>query len=148
MQYFTPAEFREWYSDMSPRLLTLLDVLRFTLGRDKTVVISPHKDALGRRMGPNELSSHNIDVHGQVLAADFFCPWIKSQDEVRHVFNRMRELGFTGIGVYADTQFNGKFCPMFHGDVRTTHKMGSPATWGRIGGKKGYSINQAIGACF
>jgi hypothetical protein len=94
------------------------------------------------------MSSHNIDVHGEVLAADFFCPWIKSQDEVRHVFNRMRELGFTGIGVYADTQFNGNFCPMFHGDVRTTHKMGSPATWGRIAGKKGYSINQAIGACF
>lgn len=131
---------------MSPRLLTLLDVLRFTL--NKPIVISPHKDALGRRLGPNEMSSHNIDVHGEVLAADFFCPWIRHQDEVRHVFNRMRELGFTGIGVYADTQYKGKFCPMFHGDVRTTHKMGSPATWGRIAGKKGYSINQAIGACF
>jgi len=145
MQNFEPKEFREWHSLMSIRLLTMMDILRFTLG--KTIVISPHKDALGRRMGPTELSSHNIDVHGEVLAADFFCPWIKSQDEVRHVFNRMRELGFTGIGVYADTQFNGKFCPMFHGDVRTTHKMVSPATWGRVNGVKGKSINEAIGSC-
>ena len=144
MQYFTPAEFREWYSLMSPRLLTLLDVLRFTL--NKPIVISPNKDALGRRLGPNEMSCHNIDVHGEVLAADFFCPWIRHEDEVRHVFNTMRDLGFTGIGVYADTQYGGKFCPMFHGDVRPTEKMGIPATWGRVKGKY-VSINEAIGSC-
>lgn len=145
MQYFTRAEFREWYDDMSPRLLTLLDVLRFTL--NKPITISPHKDALGRRLGPQSQSCHNVDVWGEVLAADFFCPWIRHQDEVRHVFNRMRELGFTGIGVYADTQYKGKFCPMFHGDVRTSEKMGSPATWGRVAGKY-VSVNEAIGACF
>lgn len=148
MQYFNPSEFREWHQDMSPRLLTLMDVLRHMLGRDKIFVISPDKDALGRRMGSNEMSSHNIDVHGQVLALDGFFPWIKSQDELRHVFNLAREIGFTGIGIYADTYYKGKKMPMFHLDCRTTHKMGSPATWGRIGGKKGYSINQAIGACF
>lgn len=147
MQYFKPAEFREWYNDMSPRLLTLLDVLRFTLGRDKKIVISPHKDALGRRLGPTSQSLHNVDVWGEVMAADFFCPWIRYEDEVRHVFNRMRELGFTGVGVYADTQFNGKPLPMFHGDVRPTEKMGAPATWGRVAGQY-VSVNQAIGACF
>lgn len=146
MQYFTPSEFREWYQLMSPRLLTLMDVLRFTL--NKPIVISPHKDALGRKLGPQSQSCHNVDVWGEVLACDFFCPWINGQDQVRHVFNLMRELGFTGIGVYADTQLNGKFCPMFHGDVRPTEKMGSPATWGRIAGVKGHTINAAIGACF
>jgi len=144
MQYFTPAEFREWYSDMSPRLLTLLDVLRFTLG--KSIVISPVDGALGRKKGPSDLSCHNIDVWGEVLAVDLFCPWIKSEDEVRHVFNRMRELGFTGIGVYSDTKFGGKPMPMFHGDVRPTEKMGHPATWGRVAGKY-TTINEAIGSC-
>lgn len=143
MQYFTPIEFREWYQYMSPRLLTLLDVLRFTLGRDKKIIISPHKDALGRKLGPQSQSCHNVDVWGEVMAADFFCPWIRHQDEVRHVFNRMRELGFTGIGVYADTKPN----VMFHGDVRPTEKMGAPATWGRVDGQY-TSVNEAIGACF
>lgn len=140
-QYFQPSEFREWYQDMSPRLLTLMDVLRFTLG--KAIVISPHKDALGRKLGPQSLSCHNVDVWGEVMAADFFCPWIRHQDEVRHVFNRMREIGFTGIGVYADTKPN----VMFHGDVRPTEKMGAPATWGRVAGQY-TSVNEAIGACF
>lgn len=145
MQYFTPSEFREWYSDMSPRLLTLLDVLRFTLG--KSIVISPHKDALGRRMGSNKESCHNIDFWGEVLAIDGFCPWIKHEGEVRWVFNRSRELGFTGIGIYADTTYKGKKMPMFHWDTRPTEKMGSPATWGRVDGQY-TSVNEAIGACF
>lgn len=140
MQYFSPAEFREWYSLMSPRLLTLLDVLRFTL--NKPIVISTHPDALGRKLGPQSQSCHNVDVWGEVLAVDFFCPWINGQDQVRHIFNLMRELGFTGIGVYADT----KPSVMFHGDVRPTEKMGHPATWGRVAGKY-VSINEAIGAC-
>ena len=139
MQYFTPSEFREWYSDMSPRLLTLLDVLRFTLG--KPIVISPNKDALGRRLGQQAQSCHNVDVWGEVLACDFFVSNMQSEDEVRHVFNTMRDIGFTGIGVYADT----KPSAMFHGDVRPTEKMGQPATWGRVKGKY-VSINEAIGA--
>jgi hypothetical protein len=125
---------------MSPRLLTLLDVLRFTLG--KPIVISTHKDALGRKLGPTSQSCHNVDVWGEVLAADFFCPWMNGQDQVRHVFNTMRDLGFTGIGVYADT----KPGVMFHGDVRTSAIMGQPATWGRVNGKY-VSINEAIGSC-
>tara|TARA_R110000868_G_scaffold127605_2_gene335407 strand:- start:3164 stop:3607 length:444 start_codon:yes stop_codon:yes gene_type:complete len=144
MQYFEPSEFREWYTQMSPRLLTLLDVLRFTIG--KSIIISPDKDALGRHLGPTEMSCHNVDVHGEVLAVDFFCPWINGEDQVRHIFNTMRGLGFTGIGVYADTHYGGKPCPMFHGDVRPTEKMGSPATWGRVNGKY-VSINEAIGSC-
>lgn len=145
MQYFTPAEFREWYQLMSPRLLTLLDVLRFTLGKE--IVVSPHEDALGRKLGPQAKSCHNIEYWGEVLAIDGFCPWIRHEDEVRWVFNRSRELGFTGIGVYADTTYKGKKMPMFHWDVRPTEKMGSPALWGRVAGKR-TTINEAIGACF
>ena len=32
-QYFTQEEFRDWAEDMSPRLITMLDVLRFRFGR-------------------------------------------------------------------------------------------------------------------
>ena len=31
-QHFSQEEFREWAEDMSPRLITMLDVLRFRLG--------------------------------------------------------------------------------------------------------------------
>ena len=139
MQNFEPKEFREWHNQMSPRLLTLMDVLRFTL--DQKIIISPHKDALGRRLGPTSQSCHNVDVWGEVLACDFFVPWAQDETQVRHVYCVMRDLGFTGIGVYADT----KPPVMFHGDVRPTEKMGQPATWGRVAGKY-VSINEAIGA--
>ena len=33
-QYFAQEEFREWAEDMSPRLVTMLDVLRFSLGSE------------------------------------------------------------------------------------------------------------------
>ena len=65
-QYFTPEEFREWSDDMSPRLVTMLDVLRFRLG--SAIEISGSKYALGRNLGRDDLSEHNIDHWGEVLA--------------------------------------------------------------------------------
>ena len=32
-QHFSQEEFREWAEEMSPRLVTMLDVLRFRFGR-------------------------------------------------------------------------------------------------------------------
>ena len=41
-QHFSAEEFREWADDMSPRLVTMLDVLRFRLGRpDEFVGLFP-----------------------------------------------------------------------------------------------------------
>jgi hypothetical protein len=44
-QYFSQEEFREWADDMSPRLLTMLDVLRFRFGRP--IAISARDYAYG-----------------------------------------------------------------------------------------------------
>ena len=41
-QYFTQEEFREWAEDMSPRLVTMLDVLRFRLGRPIAISASDY----------------------------------------------------------------------------------------------------------
>ena len=69
-QYFSQEEFREWSDDMSPRLVTMLDVLRFRLGRP--IETSESEYALGRNLGRNELSEHNVDEWGEVLAVDCF----------------------------------------------------------------------------
>lgn len=132
-QHFTTEEFRDWSDDMSPRLVTMLDVLRFQIG--SAIVISPHPDSLGRELGPNDQSAHNIDLWGEVLAADWFVPHVTTRAAVEDIVDRMRKIGFTGIGVYTDTVYLGKPLPMFHSDVRPTEDMGAPATWGRVDGK-------------
>lgn len=130
---FSPDEFRQWSDDMSPRLVTLMDVLRFRIG--SPIVISPHPDSLGRELGRNAESAHNIDHWGEVLAADFFVPHITTRGAAEDVIRAMESLGFTGIGLYTDTVYGGEPLPMFHGDVRPTRDMGAPATWGRVNRK-------------
>lgn len=135
LQYFSEPEFREWWSLMSLRLLVLFDVLRHQLGS----IIEPslHEKALGRNLGPEAQSAHNVDVWGEVLAMDFFVSGVYFRAQAEEVVDRMRKLGFTGIGVYTGTRNNrGELQVMFHGDVRPTRKMGDPAVWGRINGKK------------
>jgi len=63
-QYFSPEEFREWSDDMSPRLITMLDVLRFRLG--SAIEISGSDYALGRNLGRGKMSEHNIDEWGKI----------------------------------------------------------------------------------
>jgi len=48
-QHFTQKEFRNWAEDISPRLITMLDVLRFRFGRP--IAISASDYALGRNLG-------------------------------------------------------------------------------------------------
>ena len=69
-QHFSQEEFREWAEDMSPRLITMLDVLRFRLG--SAIEISGSEYALGRNLGVGKMSEHNIDHWGEVLAVDCF----------------------------------------------------------------------------
>lgn len=140
-QHFELAEFRQWGDQMSARQVTLLDVLRFRLGRP--VIISPHPDALGRNMGLESESAHNVDRWGKVLATDAFIPGVHYREQAESVIDEARAIGFTGIGLYTDTQYGGKKMPMFHFDCRPTRKMGAPATWGRVS-RKYVSINQAL----
>ena len=130
-QHFSAEEFREWSDDMSPRLVTMLDVLRFRLG--SPIGISASEYALGRELGRNDLSEHNVDHWQEVLAADCFISGIYNRAQAEAVVYEATSIGFTGIGVYSDTTNNqGEEQVMFHLGVRPTEMMGSPATWGRV----------------
>ena len=133
-QHFTQEEFREWSDDMSPRLVTMLDVLRFRLGRP--IAISASEYALGRNLGRGQMSEHNIDEWGEVLAVDCFVSGVYNRAQAEAVVYEAEGIGFTGIGVYSDTHNNqGDDQVMFHLGVRPNEDMGSPATWGRVNGE-------------
>ena len=130
-QHFSAEEFRDWADDMSPRLVTMLDVLRFKLG--SPIAVSASEYALGRNLGRNELSEHNIDEWGEVLAVDCFVSGVYNRAQAEAVVYEAEGIGFTGIGVYSDTRNNqGQEQVMFHLGVRPNEFMGSPATWGRV----------------
>ena len=130
-QHFDAEEFREWSDDMSARLVTMLDVLRFKLG--SPIEISASEYALGRNLGVGKMSEHNIDHWGEVLAVDCFISGVCNRAQVEAVVYEATGIGFTGIGVYSDTHNNsGEEQVMFHLGVRPNEMMGSPATWGRV----------------
>ena len=130
-QHFSSEEFREWADDMSPRLVTMLDVLRFHIGRP--IEISKSSYALGREQGRDQMSEHNIDRWGEVLAVDCFVTGVYRRAQAEAVAHEAEAIGFTGIGVYSDTHNNyGEEQVMFHLGVRPNELMGAPATWGRV----------------
>ena len=130
-QHFNQEEFREWSDDMSARLVTMLDVLRFRLG--SAIAVSASEYALGRNLGRGKMSEHNIDHWGEVLAVDCFIGGVYNRAQAEAVVYEATGIGFTGIGVYSDTRNNqGQEQVMFHLGVRPTEMMGSPATWGRV----------------
>jgi len=133
-QYFSQEEFREWSDDMSARLVTMLDVLRFRLG--SAIAVSASEYALGRELGRGKMSEHNIDHWGEVLAVDCFVSGVYNRAQAEAVVYEAEQIGFTGIGVYSDTHNNqGDDQVMFHLGVRPNEDMGAPATWGRVAGK-------------
>ena len=130
-QHFDAEEFREWSDDMSARLVTMLDVLRFKLG--SPIEISASEYALGRELGVGKMSEHNVDEWDEVLAVDCFISGIYNRAQAEEVAREAKAIGFTGIGVYSDTHNNyGEDQVMFHLGVRPNELMGSPATWGRV----------------
>jgi len=133
-QHFDAEEFREWSDDMSARLVTMLDVLRFKLG--SPIAVSASEYALGRELGRGKMSEHNVDHWGEVLAADCFISGVYNRAQAEAVVYEATGIGFTGIGVYSDTHNNrGEEQVMFHLGVRPNELMGSPATWGRVDGE-------------
>ena len=130
-QHFTQEEFRDWAEDMSPRLVTMLDVLRFRLG--SPIEVSASNYALGRNLGRGKMSEHNVDEWGEVLAVDCFISGVYNRAQAEAVAREAEAIGFTGIGVYSDTRNNqGEEQVMFHFGVRPNELMGAPATWGRV----------------
>lgn len=98
MQYFRPEEFHGWYADLGEGLKTKLDAFRSLWGR--AVIVSPHPKAVGRHLGPDNTSKHNIDYWEEVLAVDVMPTGVRGQDDMEHAAACAVEAGFTGIGVY------------------------------------------------
>ena len=117
---------------MSPRLLTMLDVLRFRLG--SAINISKAKGSIGRQDDTD--SEHNVSKWGEVLAVDCFVSGVYGQEQIWAVVEEATRVGFTGIGIYPEWCNNEgvKQCG-FHLGVRPTRKMGTPATWGYMDGE-------------
>lgn len=134
LDHFTPEEFGQWWGRMSPELLRKLDAFRDRWGAP--VVISPAQGGLGRHQGPDGTSQHNVDRWGQVRAVDVFPKvpagaagyrYMTKQADRRRAFEIAQAVGFTGIGLYTDTQPGN----MLHVDVRPGPTV---ATWSRVSG--------------
>jgi len=129
LRYFPKEEYREWADDMSPLLVFLVDRFREEWG--DIVEVSPHPDALGRNLTLDNLSQHNFRLYGVVNAGDYFPKGMNTPEDRARAFKIAKKLGFTGIGIYADTTPSN----MIHLDVRNTRIVGNPATWSRIDGE-------------
>ncbi len=130
LRHFRPEEFRCWWPRMDPRLLERLDEFRHRLR--VPVMISPANGALGRHLGMNSRSRHNVDMWGSVMAADVMLPRgpiLGSHAMGEQVVRKAVETGFGGIGIYLDWQPY----PGMHLDIRPLKPDGSPATWTRVG---------------
>ncbi|WP_299203295.1 hypothetical protein [uncultured Amphritea sp.] len=124
---FKRSEFREWADDMALGQLLALD--RFAKLWGAAVTVSGNAAALGRHMGPNELSQHNIDRWGEVRAVDVF-PEGLTRENAKIARDLAKQSGFSGIGVYLDTSR-----PMMHLDTRPDRTPDNPAQWSRIEGE-------------
>ena len=133
LYYFRPHEFgptdhreEDWWPHMDLRLLVLNDLFRQQWGQ--RVRISRNAHALGRRLGPDNESSHNYDRLGKVLANDVFPEGINTREDAEYAVALAKELGFTGIGIYPDWRGG---CGL-HLDTRRCREPGNPALWGAI----------------
>ena len=134
LRHFTESEFRSWGNLIDEDLLLMVDEFRHQWGSPTRV--SPVNGAIGRHMGPEAKSQHNIDRWGKVKAIDLM-PMVKlsggaltgmTLHEMNLAYQIAKKIGFTGIGIYPDW----KPVPGIHLDNRADRESGSPATWAGI----------------
>lgn len=131
LKYFKASEFGVWYPLMSRDLLVKLDAFREAWG--SPVIISTAHGGIGREDTSD--SQHNVLRWGEVRAIDVF-PMVGG-NFMTTAFDRARaravatSVGFTGIGLYADTSPGN----MLHVDVRKDRREARPAEWSRVAGQ-------------
>lgn len=128
LEYFDRSEFGIWWPLMDADVLLKLDAFRREWGNP--VVVSSHKDALGRE-DENSGSMHNVLKWGKVRAVDVFPRGMNSYIDRRRAYQIAKKVGFTGIGVYTDTTPSN----MLHLDNRP-----QPLEWTRINGVYNYGV--------
>jgi hypothetical protein len=138
LKYFVPSEFGVWYPFMSNELLIKLDKFRALMG--SPVIVSSASGGIGRHDSETGTSQHNVDAWGEVRAIDVFPTiggeYIKTASQRSIVLKNAKLAGFTGIGLYTDTQPAN----MLHLDVRKTEVV---ALWSRVDGQY-FPINKAF----
>lgn len=132
MRYFKPSEFHGWYDQLAPCLKTGLDMLRERWG--KPIHVSPvGAVAVGRHLGPDNTSQHNVDKWGVVRACDIMPEGIHTTHDARRFRQLAIDCGFTGIGFYPEWRPRAGF----HVDCRINVEEGYVAQWGGVPNDKG-----------
>lgn len=135
MKHFTASEFGLWWPLMNAELLTKLDAFRERWSAP--VRISPAEGGIGRHNGSDDESQHNVDAWGEVRAVDVFpmietrpgeYRYMSTREDRQRAYDTARNVGFTGIGLYTDTQPGD----MLHVDTRKAG--GRVALWSRVAG--------------
>lgn len=131
LKYFKASEFGLWYPLMSKDLLIKLDAFREAWGAP--VVISHAHGGIGRE--DSSESQHNVLRWGEVRAIDVFPMvnggYMSSASDRSRARAIAQQVGFTGIGLYIDTQPGN----MLHVDVRNDRDESKPAEWSRVAGQ-------------
>ena len=136
-----------WFDHMNPRLLVILDILRYQWAlhkrREARILISPHPKAIGRQMGKGKLSDHNIDHWGEVNGIDVFPEFLSGVKDAKAFRDIAILATVTAVGFYP----HWKPQAGFHIACRPDRLPGDPALWGFIGRpQRQVSFNQALEA--
>lgn len=133
LKYFKSTEFGIWWPLMSNDLLLKLDHFREVWGAP--VMVSSAVGSIGRHGDDGNDSQHNVTKWGEVRAIDVFPMvgrgYMNSAEDLNRAHTLARHVGFTGIGLYTDTQPGY----MLHVDVRKDRSTENPALWSRIDGE-------------
>lgn len=129
LYYIDAADFGVWWPLMSDALLVGLNTFfRQVEIAGGSAWLSDDDGALGRYLGEGSHSQHNVDLWGEVRAADVVVVGI-GLDEAEQI---ARDIGvFSGIGLYTDWASGGGI----HLDVRADRTPENPATWSRVAGQ-------------
>ena len=125
LKHFKKEEYRDWWSQMNPKLVVLSDIFREFWG--DSVLVSPVNGAIGRHKGDSS-TQHNVDKWGMVNATDYMIPSLETWEGYWKAYELAKQVGFTGIGVYP----HWKPHPGLHLDVRPDRVAGNPAEWGAL----------------
>jgi hypothetical protein len=154
LYHFTESEFerggRNWFSDMSPRLLVCLDICRYRWSEyhheSMPITISQHPQAIGRIEPTYVVSDHNFAGHNEVRGIDVLPEGMVTREDAEAFVRIATESGVTAIGLYP---FWKPQAGIHLGDRRTA-RPGSPATWGgipskdKLGEQDYISLNDAL----
>lgn len=147
LYYFADREFHRddvnWFSLIDVRHLVMIDVTRHE--HRSPIYVSPDKGAVGRRLGDDGQSWHNVDRHGLVYACDYLPDKCDNKYRAMRFFDIAESIGWTGIGLYVGWPSGTRW----HLDTRTDRMPGDPALWGAIwsnGRRHDVSLEEALEA--